>query len=79
MPVNKTVLNKNEIRQKTRAVKIATTTKVMIATWVQRHAAGGDGENRTRVRKRITKAFYERSFCFKIPAASRPKAGWRLW
>jgi len=40
---------------------------------------GGDGGNRTRVRKRITKAFYERSFCFKVPASSRPKAGWRFW
>ena len=40
---------------------------------------GGDGGNRTRVRKRITKAFYERSFCFKIPAAPRPKAGWGFW
>ena len=40
---------------------------------------GGDGGNRTRVRKRVTGAFYERSFCFKLPAARRPKAGFWLW
>lgn len=40
---------------------------------------GGDGGNRTRVRKRITKAFYERSFCFQSPAARRPKAGSGPW
>ena len=52
---------------------------VRCASWVRQLAAGGDGGNRTRVRKRITKAFYERSFCFKIPAAPRPKAGWGFW
>ena len=52
---------------------------VRCASWERQRAAGGDGGNRTRVRKRITKAFYERSFCFKIPAAPRPKAGWGFW
>ena len=40
---------------------------------------GGDGGNRTRVRKRVARAFYGRSFCFKSPAARRSKASSGLW
>lgn len=36
---------------------------------------GGDGGSRTRVRKSLTKAFYERSRCFNIPSTQRPQAG----
>lgn len=35
---------------------------------------GGDEENRTPVRKPLTKAFYECSRCFKISSVIRPKA-----
>jgi hypothetical protein len=41
------VLNENETKQKTRAAKIATTTKVMIATWERQLAAGGPKGIRT--------------------------------
>jgi len=33
---------------------------------------GGDDENRTRVRKSLTRAFYEYSLWFNIPSAPRP-------
>lgn len=40
---------------------------------------GGDGGNRTRVRKRVAGAFYGRSFWFKVPAAQRAKARSGRW
>lgn len=40
---------------------------------------GGDGGNRNRVRKPLATTFYERILSFKSPAASRRKAGLKLW
>ena len=36
--------------------------------------SGGDGENRTRVRKHFHRSFSERSFCFKISLPKTPKS-----
>ena len=45
------------------------------ASWERQLAAGGDGGSRTRVRKRVPAAFYERSRALKIPLESHRTAG----
>ena len=45
------------------------------ASWKRQLAAGGDGGSRTRVRKRVPAAFYERSRALKIPLESHRTAG----
>ena len=69
----------NPDKGKNKGKSVQKTFKTPKSLGIPGFVSGGDGGNRTRVRKRVAGAFYERSFCFQIPFVRRSKASSGHW